>query len=108
MFAALYTPTNETLIDLLEISSDEQRELRTVIGAAEVQRRRDAKVPGREERRSMRQSRTEALIARVQALERQQVMWTCAELAEEVGVSRSSVSRILAKAKLTSSRSPCQ
>ena len=108
MFAALYTPTNETLIDLLEISSDEQRELRTVIGAAEVQRRRDAKVPGREERRSMRQSRTEVLIARVQALESQQVMWTCAALAEEVGVSRSSVSRILAKAKLTSSRSPCR
>ena len=42
-YPALYTPTNQTLIDTFEISPDEERYLHTIISYAEKQRRRTEK-----------------------------------------------------------------
>ncbi|MBD4956789.1 replication protein, partial [Xanthomonas citri pv. citri] len=56
-FAPLYTPKNDTLLNLFQITQDEQRQLRTIIGAdmaaerhktREKARRRQAGAVGRE------------------------------------------------------------
>jgi transposase len=53
-YSPLYTPTNDTLINLFEIEPDEEQHLRTIISSEEKRRRQDAKVPGRAQRREDR------------------------------------------------------
>jgi hypothetical protein len=50
-WSPLYTPSNEHLIEALEITESEQQTLCTLISSREKQRRRDAQAPGRAERR---------------------------------------------------------
>ena len=53
-YSPIYTPTNDTLINLFEIEPDEEKRLRTIISSDEKKRRNDLKFPGRPERRSDR------------------------------------------------------
>ena len=50
----LYTPTNQHLIEIFEISRDEQQGLATIISPSEKLRRADLGVPGRAQRRQER------------------------------------------------------
>lgn len=50
----LYTATSAHLIELFEITAEEQREMLTLIAPTEKTRRRDAQIPGRAERREER------------------------------------------------------
>ncbi|MBS0454082.1 MAG: hypothetical protein JSS14_22495 [Proteobacteria bacterium] len=56
LFDTKYTPSNDYLINLFRISSDEMKGMRTIIDSGEKQCRADSKVPGRSERRQARQS----------------------------------------------------
>jgi hypothetical protein len=94
-FDPLYTPTNEHLIDLFEISAEEQLRLSTIISDREKLRRADLKVPGRAERREARvdlvqQART---IAAEMKSSGGRVVVT--QIAERLGVTRWAVSRLL-------------
>lgn len=62
-WSPIYTPNNETLLNTLQITGDEERRLRTVISEAEKLRRADAKVPGRQERRTLRLGNRMAAVA---------------------------------------------
>lgn len=53
-YSPIYTPTNDTLLNMLEITPEEERGLRTIISGQEKQRRVDLKCPGRAERRDER------------------------------------------------------
>lgn len=53
-YSPLYTPTNDTLINLFEIEPEEEQRLRTIISSSEKRRRQDEKVPGRAQRREER------------------------------------------------------
>lgn len=59
----LYRPGNTFLIETFEITEQEQSSLKTIIGPQEKQRRSDARVPGRADRRQQRQ----ALKAKIRA-----------------------------------------
>lgn len=94
---ALYTPKNQTLIDIFGITDDEQRQLRTIITPAlaterdtERQRvkRRAAGVQERSEYLSSAQERK----AKIQALSS---TLTTAQIAEQLGVSLSTVKAAL-------------
>lgn len=51
-----YTPSNDYLINLFGITSDEMKGLRTIIDSGEKRSRADSKVPGRAQRREVRQT----------------------------------------------------
>lgn len=90
-FKPLYTPSNEYLVDALSITDDEMTDLKVIMSSAEVQRRRDAKVEGRAERRQAR------VDWRVKALELLQAgQHSPAEVATLVGKHRSQISRLMA------------
>lgn len=62
-WSPVYTPHNETLINLFRITDDEMMRMRTIISASEKQRRSDARCPGRAERRELRRSDACAALA---------------------------------------------
>ena len=89
----LYRPSNRFLIDVFDITPEEQKSLRTIISAEERQRRRDEKAPGRAERRAARQALREK-IARWLA----EHNWVCSNisaLARELGEGVAKVWRIV-------------
>lgn len=89
----LYTPSNDYLLDAFQISPEEEQQLRTLISGAERQRRADAKVPGRAERRTQR---TEARAVAVSLAEQgARIEDICAS----VGRSRSTVYGWIAAAR---------
>lgn len=93
-FDPVYTPSNEYLIDVLNITDEEMRSLRTIISTQEKLRRADEKVLGRAERRQARiQWRVQAMAMIAEGALSQ------AEIAAKVGVSRTQISR-LASGKL--------
>jgi hypothetical protein len=51
-----YTPSNDYLINLFGITGDEMKGLRTIIDSSEKRCRADSKVPGRAQRREVRES----------------------------------------------------
>lgn len=59
-YTPVYTPTNETLLNMLEITPDEQQTMLTIISGDEKLRRADLKVPGRAERRQERSAERKA------------------------------------------------
>lgn len=89
----IYTPSNDYLIDRLQICANEERALRTLISGQERQRRADLKVPGRCERRIQRKE-TEQVI-----LELSQQGVGASEIAATVGCSRATVYRARSKAE---------
>lgn len=96
LYNALYTPTNERLIETFEITQEEQTKLTTVIGEAEKLRRADAKVPGRCQRRADRVTwRLNAnMLAKEATANGQKPNITA--IAAEVGVHKTQISRLLA------------
>lgn len=90
-FDPVYTPSNEYLIDVLDITDEEMRSLRTIISTQEKLRRADEKVLGRAERRQARiQWRVQAMAMIAEGTLSQ------AEIAAKVGVSRTQISRLAA------------
>jgi len=91
----LYNPSTEFLIELFEISTDEQHGLATLISGQEKQRRSDLKVPGRAERREARVT-WRALALQLAQTERDIGNEpSVSKIAEKVGVHKSMVSRLL-------------
>lgn len=88
-FAPIYTPTNDTLINMLQISPEEEGGLRTIISTGEKRDRADAKAPGRASRRTERRDMREA------AVEMHAQGMTQSEIAGTMGKSRSTISRWL-------------
>lgn len=88
-YSPIYTPRNDTLLNIFGISSDEEQTLRTIISGDEKLRRADAKVPGRQERRQSRtEERAVAATLAAQGLGYQ-------EIAQQLGKDRSTVWRWL-------------
>lgn len=96
----IYTPSNDHLLNLFQITADEEHRLRTVISGAERLRRADLKVPGRAERRSERQESRAAAIALFGEGTRIE------DIAATVGRSTSTVYRWLAAGKSDSDADP--
>lgn len=84
-YNAIYTPSNDTLLNMLDISVEEEGGLRTIISDSEKLKRADAKVPGRAERRFERQEAREA------AVELQAQGLTYSEIARTLGKNRSTI-----------------
>lgn len=104
-YSALYTPTNETLIDIFEITPQEQAQLSTVIDSEEKRSRSDSKAPGRAERRQARfEWRFKATQLAQTAKDNQQDI-SITEIAREVGVHKTQVSRLLSN-KIGGPRKP--
>lgn len=101
----LYRPSNRFLIDAFDITPEEQRSLRTLIGVEERQRRRDEKAPGRAERRAARQALRDR-IARWLA-EHDWVCHNVSALAREMGEGVAKVWRIV-KSLLQQRAKPCE
>lgn len=83
----IYTPSNDYLINVLNITDEEQQQMLTVISGAEKQRRADVKVPGRAERRVAR-GEVRAVAAQLAAAGKSNTA-----IAAELGVSISTVGR---------------
>jgi DNA-directed RNA polymerase specialized sigma54-like protein len=91
-----YWYTNETLIDMLDITEEEQRHLKTIIGTNEKYRRNN--IRRRKERRNeagltMREQQKKDNIKAVKELAAKGLNQS--EIAKEVGLHQSNVSRIL-------------
>ncbi len=94
VYPALYTPNNETLINLFQITSDEQRKLKTIIDSVEHRRRqveaiRKAGVMSRfdyENRSEVRRAEARLMSAKGYSQKR---------IAEELGIDRSTVAKYL-------------
>jgi len=95
VYGSLYTPTNAKLIDIFEITPQEQAGLSTIIDGSEKLSRSDAKVPGRSDRRAERAEwRFKASFLAEQAkVSGHEPCIT--EIAEQVGVHKAQVSRLL-------------
>ena len=88
-WSPVYTPRNDTLINILRITDDEQRRMRTIISADEKKRRNDAHCPGRAERRELRRGDACAAVAMREQGESVQA------IASKLGKSASTVYRWL-------------
>lgn len=83
----IYTPSNDYLINVLNITDAEQQQLQTIISGAEKQRRSDLKTPGRAERRVQRND------IRAAATQLAAAGKSNTTIAAELGVSVSTVGR---------------
>lgn len=101
-YPALYTPTNQTLIDIFEIEEDEQRQLKTIISrsiAAERhaerdrKRRRAAGTVSRDEYREQIQRPAQEKQDQARKLRAQGL--SVREIADQLGISKSAVGRYL-------------
>lgn len=97
-FAPLYTPKNDTLINLFRISDDEQRQLRTVI-SSDMARERD-RMRKEAQRRAAgavaRETYLEAAEAkRVQAQALRSEGLSVRAIAQRMGISKTAVGRYL-------------
>lgn len=94
----IYTPSNQFLIDALQIADDEMQNLRTLISSQEKQRRADLKVPGRAERREARQE------ARELAAKLREDGLNNTQISQHIGVAVSTVGRWLADPSVNKTR----
>lgn len=91
-----YNYKNETLIDMLGVTADEQREMATIIGKEEKYRRNNARRTGRDETGlTQKQRETKAAAQAVQALRAQGKKQK--EIAELLGLSLSKVKHLSVK-----------
>lgn len=99
-FAPLYTPKNDTLISLLHITTDEQRQLRTIIdtGMAQERHREREKARRRAAGAVDRETYLEAVDAkRVQALALKAEGLSVRAIAQRLGISKTAVGRYLSE-----------
>ena len=99
-----YNYTNRKLIDLLDITPEEQRQLKTIIGTKEKYRRnnekrekarRNAGKVDRQEYLSIQQKTTQGRIAAIRELLKSKPNMTQRELADAMGISQSLVCRLM-------------
>lgn len=99
-YSPLYTPKNQTLIDLFQITDDEQRQLRTIISpsiklerklAAQEAKRRQEGMMVREDYEGRADARYE------RAIDLRNQGFSIRKIAAEMGVSKSQVQRYLQK-----------
>lgn len=93
-YPVLYTPTNDTLINVFDITSEEQKQLKTIIDGTEHRRRqmiaiRQSGVMSRFEYEDRAEQR------RVQARLLNAKGYTSRQIAAELGISRTTVSKYL-------------
>ena len=99
-YSPLYTPKNETLIDLFQITDDEQRQLKTIISSV-IKQERNTKIQQRIRRekgvisREDYEGRADARCERAQELRSQGL--SIRKIAMEMGISKSQVQRYLSK-----------
>jgi len=89
VWCSTYTPGNNALLNMLQISPDEELHLRTIISGAEKLRRADEKVPGRSERRVERCQSQEVAVT----LHSEGMNFT--QIARTLGRNKSTISRWL-------------
>lgn len=89
---ALYTPSTDFLINTMQVSDEEMREMRTIISSSEKRRRSDEKVPGRAQRRQERQE------AQCVAATLRTAGESLREIAQKVGRSAETVRRWITEA----------
>ena len=103
-YPALYTPKNDTLINLFRIIDDEQEQLKTIITPAmALDRRRERDRKRDEERRRTAGavtrdeyiSRTKKIGLREQVLQLQEKGFSQRKIAKEIGISQQRVSTVL-------------
>jgi hypothetical protein len=101
-YSPLYTPRNDTLINMLEITSDEQRGLRTLIShdmALERRHERDRQRNETRRRTAGAQVRKDYLAnvdhKRTQTLELRQTGLSIRDIAKQIGISKTAVGRYL-------------
>lgn len=88
-YAPIYTPRNDTLLNMLGVTADEEMVMRTIISSGEKLRRADLKAPGRSERRVEREElRSVAVSMAAQG-------HTPSDIARELGRNRSTIGRWL-------------
>jgi hypothetical protein len=86
-YSPIYTPTNDTLLNVFEITPEEERSMCTIISHEEKRRRADLKAPGRSERRDLRsQARDAAQEMRAKGMNANQISL-------QLNVNRSTVTR---------------
>ena len=96
----MYTPTNETLIDLFQITDDEQRQLKTIISSTiKLERKLETQKAKRRQEgmmdRADYEGRADARCERAQELRSQGL--SIRKIAMEMGISKSQVQRYLSK-----------
>ena len=105
-YSPLYTPKNETLIDLFQITDDEQRQLKTIISSG-VKQERNTKIQQRIRRekgviaREDYEGRADARKER--ALELYSKGMKKAQIAREIGLDRSTITKYLKSVESVSS-----
>lgn len=101
-YPALYTPRNSTLIDIFEITTDEQRQLRTILDKREAQRRDTANqearrraqgVKPKEEDSAQRRANAATLKAKIRELDTRGML--VSQIAEQLGCSKWTVHQAL-------------
>jgi hypothetical protein len=93
-YPPLYTPKNSTLMDVFEITSNEEKRLRTIISANEAierRRERDRKNPG--QTRAQYLAKAEA--NRKEAIRLSQEGMNLRRIAKELGVTRQAIQHYL-------------
>lgn len=107
-YKPLYTPRNDKLIDLFEITEEEQRELRTIISRSEKHRRVEAKKTPEQLARRERRVTWRAQATQMAASAAAEGLTPCvSQIAEAVGIHKSEVSRLLS-GKLGGARKGCK
>lgn len=94
-YTRMYTPTNDRLIDIFEITPEEQSKLGTIIDAREKAIRSDAKNPGRADRREQRIEWRFKANELAKKAKTEGVEISVTKIAQEVGVHKTQVSRLL-------------
>ncbi|MGG4661584.1 replication protein [Pseudomonas vlassakiae] len=93
-YPALYTPRNSTLIDIFEITTEEQRQLRTILDKSEAQRRDTAAQEVRRREQGVKpraEYLTKANNLKAQILELDSQGMMVGQIAEQLGCSKRSV-----------------
>lgn len=97
-YSPLYTPKNQTLIDLFQITDDEQRQLKTII-SPEIKQERNTSIQKRIRREKGVMSREDYEGRAAARLERAREMFaqgmSKAQIAREMGIDRSTVTKYL-------------
>lgn len=93
-YKRLYKYSNEKLIELLEITEEEQKQLRTIIGTAEKYRRNNAKrTPRNSKGLTKKQQELEILKSEVMSLSKRGR--SIRDIANILGISKSKISRLI-------------
>ena len=93
-----YWYKNETLIDRLDITTEEQRHMKTIIGTQEKYRRNnERRVQARRNENGLTKKQQELADLKVQVIELREQGLSIRKIAEQVGKSKGTIENILKK-----------